>query len=33
MAAVAPSRGETLAYEPVPAWITGLGFVELFVSS
>src|ERR1700741_830661 len=29
MAAVGPLRGRTIAYEPVPAWITGLGFAEL----
>lgn len=32
MAAVAPSRGKTIAYEPVPEWITGLGFCELIAA-
>ncbi|MBS0416484.1 MAG: protocatechuate 3,4-dioxygenase [Proteobacteria bacterium] len=29
MAAVAPCRGRTVAYEPVPEWVTGLGFAEV----
>ena len=29
MAAMGPMRGHTIAYEPVPAWIAGLGFAEL----
>jgi protocatechuate 4,5-dioxygenase beta chain len=29
MAAVAPQSGRVIAYEPVPEWITGLGFAEL----
>jgi protocatechuate 4,5-dioxygenase beta chain len=29
MAAVGECRGEVIAYEPVPEWITGLGFAEL----
>lgn len=30
MAAVDARRGEVIAYEPVPGWITGLGFAELY---
>jgi protocatechuate 4,5-dioxygenase beta chain len=29
MAAVGECRGEVIAYEAVPEWITGLGFAEL----
>lgn len=29
MAAVPQARGEVIAYEPVPAWVTGLGFLQL----
>ncbi|QMV63414.1 protocatechuate 3,4-dioxygenase [Pseudomonas berkeleyensis] len=29
MAAVPNARGEVIAYEPVPAWVTGLGFLQL----
>ncbi|SEJ53737.1 protocatechuate 4,5-dioxygenase, beta chain [Azotobacter beijerinckii] len=29
MAAVPGARGETIAYEAVPAWVTGLGFLQL----
>lgn len=29
MAAVGPCRGDVIAYEAVPEWITGLGFAEL----
>ncbi|WP_313515963.1 protocatechuate 3,4-dioxygenase [Pseudomonas sp.] len=29
MAAVPEARGEVIAYEAVPAWVTGLGFVQL----
>ena len=29
MGAVGEFRGEVIAYEPVPQWITGLGFAEL----
>lgn len=29
MALLPGARGEVVAYEPVPEWITGLGFVEL----
>jgi protocatechuate 4,5-dioxygenase beta chain len=31
MGAVPDARGELLGYEPVPAWVTGLGFVQLHV--
>ena len=31
MGAVPGARGELLGYEPVPAWVTGLGFVQLHV--
>ncbi|WPN32301.1 MULTISPECIES: protocatechuate 3,4-dioxygenase [unclassified Pseudomonas] len=30
MAAVANPTGEVVAYEAVPAWVTGLGFLQLF---
>jgi protocatechuate 4,5-dioxygenase beta chain len=30
MAAVAQPTGEVIAYEAVPAWVTGLGFLQLF---
>ena len=30
MAAVPDARGEVVAYEAVPAWVTGLGFLQLF---
>lgn len=30
MSAVKCERGEVIAYEPIPGWITGLGFAELF---
>ena len=30
MAAVPNPRGEVIAYEAVPAWVTGLGFLQLF---
>lgn len=30
MSAVDAENGKIIAYEPVPGWITGLGFVELF---
>jgi protocatechuate 4,5-dioxygenase beta chain len=29
MAAVPNATGEVIAYEPVPAWVTGLGFLQL----
>ncbi|MFJ8745560.1 hypothetical protein ACIRL2_40115 [Embleya sp. NPDC127516] len=29
MSAVGPLRGDVIAYEPVPEWITGLGFASL----
>lgn len=29
MGAMGPVRGEVIAYEPVEAWITGMGFAEL----
>ncbi|KUJ69506.1 protocatechuate 3,4-dioxygenase [Streptomyces albus subsp. albus] len=29
LAAVGPCRGEVIAYEAVPAWITGMGFAEV----
>lgn len=29
MAAVPGARGEIIAYEPVPEWVTGLGFLQL----
>lgn len=29
LAAVPGARGEVIAYEPVPAWVTGLGFLQL----
>ncbi len=29
MAAVPNATGEIVAYEPVPEWVTGLGFLEL----
>ncbi|WP_297843656.1 protocatechuate 3,4-dioxygenase [Pseudomonas sp.] len=29
LAAVPNARGEVIAYEPVPEWVTGLGFVQL----
>lgn len=29
MAAVPCARGEVIAYEPVPEWVTGLGFLQL----
>ncbi|MFN9529807.1 MAG: protocatechuate 3,4-dioxygenase [Pseudomonadaceae bacterium] len=29
MAAVPNARGEIIAYEPVPEWVTGLGFLQL----
>ncbi len=32
MAALADSQARLIAYEPVPEWITGLGFVELEVA-
>lgn len=31
MGAVPGARGELLGYEPVPEWVTGLGFVQLHV--
>lgn len=31
MGAVPGARGELIAYEPVPEWVTGLGFVQLHV--
>ncbi|QIM47912.1 protocatechuate 3,4-dioxygenase [Pusillimonas sp. DMV24BSW_D] len=30
MGAMAGARGEVIEYAPVPEWVTGLGFVELF---
>ncbi len=32
MAGVNPNQGKTIAYEPVPEWITGLGFCELLAA-
>ena len=29
MGALEGARGETIAYEAVPEWVTGLGFVQL----
>ncbi|UZZ09486.1 protocatechuate 3,4-dioxygenase [Ectopseudomonas mendocina] len=33
MAAVPGARGEIIAYEPVPEWVTGLGFLQLIPGS
>jgi protocatechuate 4,5-dioxygenase, beta chain len=33
MACVAPKSGRVIAYEPVPEWITGLGFAEMQLSA
>lgn len=30
MAAIAPHRGRTIAYEAIPEWICGFGFAELY---